>query len=843
MPSVKPSHRRLEASPFAWEDLTDKQRGAAEKAAQLLLEAVRALNPTAEGTRDGLSRDRRSQLAFIDGDRGMGKTSVLLSIQAVTNANFDIAKVPPDVRSIHELYRESERILWLETLDMEPLARSANLFAAILARIGEKLEPARREGGPAIAAALDDLDAREQVALELQRLQENAVLIWDGTERRRAERIDPEAYASEVLRSERAGLDLNGRLGAVLQRLAKLMASNRRGGDPIFVVPVDDFDLAPTRCQELLRIIRMITTPHLFFLIAGNSRIAEDVLRLQNHGELALLAGSILQDEELQLVRARAIEISANNMRKLVPPEQRARLEEVRVEEALQMRFASDQLTLAEELASIRFERNNAPDGDRWTTLKSFLLLDDPLLKNRSLAAAWLGGTPRQVHDRAHTLAPFRDVQADWGASLLRALSDELRREALEDWHLPPAQRQSLSKVYDTSSALRFSPARVFDATSEGEEWIRQTSFQQGSIVLSSPRALRIRLKEHLESEDRTIYFELPRRLAAGAALFHDLATSLWGGYVQDSLVYEAAELFTLVDVRWTKSKGTPASVHWYTPDWWTLREHERFAVHWTSHASRSDTPENYASAWLASQLEVLMDVEHDATPAGRNIDRLKALLSKLVAEQPERVARKSLRSSALVVLGLLLAPESGLPEPYSKKFLKMPDVKRALEDDGVAKRIRTRRAEVFAIIVRGRQEASRRDQREVIDPQAYALLTAIQPERATSLAGSKLLDELDSWEIKSESSSKMELQAALAKLRSILSSRQTLFDMPDKLVSTLREHGPSRLTARLNIVIGANKRPFADHPLNALGGGILVPSESEIEEASIGDLKLNGWP
>lgn len=843
MLSVKPSHRRLEASPFAWEDLTDKQRGAAEKAAQLLLEAARALGPSVEGSGDGLSRDRRSQLAFIDGDRGMGKTSVLLSIQAVTNANFDIAKVPPDVRSIHGLYRESERILWLETLDMEPLARSANLFAAILARIGEKLEPARREGAPAIAAALDELDAREQVALELQRLQENAVLIWDGTERRRAERIDPEAYASEVLRSERAGLDLNARLGAVLQRLAKLMASNRRGGDPIFVVPVDDFDLAPTRCQELLRIIRMITTPHLFFLIAGNSRIAEDVLRLQNHGELALLAGSILQDEEMQLVRARAIEISANNMRKLVPPEQRARLEEVRVEEALQMRIASDQPTLAEELASIRFERNNAPDGDCWTTLKSFFLLDDPLLKNRSLAAAWLGGTPRQVHDRAHTLAPFRDIQADWGASLLRALSDELRREALEDWHLPPAQRQRLAEVYDTSSALRFSPAQVFDVSIEEEEWNRQISFDHGSIVLSSPRALRIRLKEQLNSEDRTVYFELPRRLAAGAALFHDLAMSLWGGYVHDSIVYDTVGLFTLVNVRWTKSKGTPASVHWYSPDWWTLREHERFAVHWVSHASRSDTPENYASAWLAAQLEVLMDADHDATPAGRNIDRLKALLSKLVAEQPKRVARKSLRSSALVALGLLLAPESGIPESYSTKFLEMPDVRNALEDDDVAKRIRARRAEVFAIIMRGRQEASRRDQREVIDPHAYELLTAIQPEQARSLAASKLLDELGGWEVRNASNENAEFQAALAELRSILSSRQADSGMPDTLVSALREHGSPRLITRLNIMICTSKRPFAAHLLNTLAGGTFVPSESEIEEASIDDVKLNGWP
>ena len=57
--------------------------------------------------------------------------------------------------------------------------------------------------------------------------------------------------------------------------------------NPLFVLPVDDFDLNPVRCLELLRLLRSIAVPRLFTLILGDIDQAEEVLQLKMTGDFA----------------------------------------------------------------------------------------------------------------------------------------------------------------------------------------------------------------------------------------------------------------------------------------------------------------------------------------------------------------------------------------------------------------------------------------------------------------------------------------------------------------------------------------------------------------------------
>src|SRR5262249_44812102 len=128
---------------------------------------------------------------------------------------------------------------------------------------------------------------REQDPLvELRRLQTVAATSWeweDVPSDRRA-RLDPHAYAAEVLQAESDRLSLNEKLGKVLDDLARLFDF-----DPLFVLPVDDFDLNPARSVELLRIIRAISVPRLFSLVLGDLSVAELIVRLGFSGSLAKL--------------------------------------------------------------------------------------------------------------------------------------------------------------------------------------------------------------------------------------------------------------------------------------------------------------------------------------------------------------------------------------------------------------------------------------------------------------------------------------------------------------------------------------------------------------------------
>ena len=171
--------RRLEAIPLSWDALSEQQRNAVEAASGWLVDAMTPLkNRPDESHKSGpvLDRNRRSQIGFIDGDRGMGKSSVLLTLQALTTEDVffaeDNAKSPadkdrakilvenraryfPSTMKLH--YQERSHIVWLETLDMEPLSKGVNLFAAILARIEHELDTHLNKLPP-MAAALAEPD-------------------------------------------------------------------------------------------------------------------------------------------------------------------------------------------------------------------------------------------------------------------------------------------------------------------------------------------------------------------------------------------------------------------------------------------------------------------------------------------------------------------------------------------------------------------------------------------------------------------------------------------------------------------------------------------------------------
>ena len=83
--------RRLEAIPLSWDALSEQQRNAVEAASGWLVDALGSIPPLKdrpeEPRKSGpvLDRNRRSQIGFIDGDRGMGTSSVLLTLQALTS--------------------------------------------------------------------------------------------------------------------------------------------------------------------------------------------------------------------------------------------------------------------------------------------------------------------------------------------------------------------------------------------------------------------------------------------------------------------------------------------------------------------------------------------------------------------------------------------------------------------------------------------------------------------------------------------------------------------------------------------------------------------------------------
>lgn len=1067
-------YRRLEALPLGWDALSDTQREAVSYVASWLIDALAAI-PRGRGDTRGtsshvprLDRNRFSQIAFVDGDRGTGKSSVLLTLIDLTTAErFNLPQALADDHPVRLLREQGRRLVWLETLDMEPLSRGANLFAAILARMAQVFD-GKLEDLPPFAAALGEPDGAAGVAEGLQQLRNDAAIVWERLDGGSL-KGDLQTRALWVNQAERAGLDLTPRIGKVLDGIARTLAGPGIE-DPMFVLPVDDFDLAPAHCLELLRLIRAIATPRLFFVVAGNIRIAESVLKLRSEGELARLAGpGSVNSLEMQ---DRAIEIAANNMRKLVPPGQRARLAELRLKEALAIGRDTPEKSLKERLDMLTFESNQAPTGASTISLAKFLLLDDPLA-SAATGAVWLAGTPRQVLDCREMLARLettaidaetKDVRDD---RLVRALLEEVSRQIREDWRLPYTLRERLAGAIDPTASIWLNlapylrvemergyaprplgesssgysvPSRIEAAEpqpvleSRGIEsassrssprpdsetfdcflsydhrdkpaarrlaealrdrgisvWLDEDMIRPGlpwqqliesgiqsswSIVLLvgssgtgawqqrgmraalsmavrdgrpvipvllpdapavpdlptflsgytlvdlrsgmdaglhrliwgitgrrpeaatsnlSPEAMddgsdhgemdrspdrtddfqygvpisysSLSLRIYAQVTDRELGIELPLRLGAGLIFAHDFAASVWGSYLRHSPLTYRFDVAPLVGALWEKRPEKDLLVIWRTPEWWTFRDFERFAYHWSRHSDQCDG--RYGLAWMAAILEVVLDEACQPGASGLTLKRLTGFLNRLMREKPERTARALIRHSAMEVIARLLAPESvsGIEISGFAGFLK-----KIIEPE-VKTRIREARARRFLEALDARGAGTGRPTESKVDllkspatPQAAALCATIAPQWAwtrVKMALPDFADELQRRHPNGEypptfpSQLVTEIKALSVRSRDEDSAANRREDQPNvspkpdisqvgrvleqmslpRSASLFSEAVTRTLADRkvlsLDILLALAQAASKDHPFNTLLDGALVPTEKDIRRVA----------
>lgn len=341
-------HLRVEAGPARWLELDSAQRAAYLKVAAMLAEALTDVG----GQRRAGDRLRRTQTAFVMGGRGTGKTTVLSTLrQDVCRGRDALSRDGTSERSgeVHErdtlLGALAGRVVWLETLDMEPLPSDANLLAAILARIEDAQRTQGRQdelGSDRVRGLLEPSSDFHSALLELQRLQTDVALAWDGNLRDRRGQLDPDTYAVETMRVEQARLGLNSRFADTLDRLAKNVFQTTTIRDPIFVLPVDDFDLNPPTCLALLRVLRLISIPRLFTVILGDLAVAQTVVSLKLSHDIGKIADTRVYREMLAVdpstVGVLAADVAANAIRKLLPPAHRVELKPMRAWESLAFR-------------------------------------------------------------------------------------------------------------------------------------------------------------------------------------------------------------------------------------------------------------------------------------------------------------------------------------------------------------------------------------------------------------------------------------------------------------------------------------------------------------------------
>jgi energy-coupling factor transporter ATP-binding protein EcfA2 len=361
---------------------------------------IRILKGAAEGVEEkpGIAGDlsidtnRASRIFFVSGEPGSGKSTLYLTLRAMLNSESNEYQ-----EGYHSKYNAQidlaglKNVRWLDTLDLEVAGdEGENLLAGVLVRLFRKLDESK---------PIHSKDCEDAIK-KLEELATDIGIAWEGNLLARAGNLDPDTYSAEVIRTQGARLRINNRLQEALDELAKEKCYGC-SGETLFILPVDDFYLKPAASLELLRLLRMISIPRLFFLVMGDIKTVEALFIEKSLADWTGVAGPPLfaaRSERLDDALTRASELRARYLRKLLPPGQRSTIEPMDWYEALNFELShpnkdhADTEILEELLVKVKLDRPwNASESDegaaKFGSLLEFLLSPPlpPILEGEKL--------------------------------------------------------------------------------------------------------------------------------------------------------------------------------------------------------------------------------------------------------------------------------------------------------------------------------------------------------------------------------------------------------------------------------------------------------------------------
>ena len=733
---------RPEARPLSWSVLSEAQKGAFRKIVALIGDALPPRSREDEGSAgvrrsvdEWLSDDRSSRTVFLDGGRGSGKTTILLSLMQACSSKGEqhIAEAPGKLRD--DLHRIRDHLVWLQPIDMEPAPESFHFLGAILARLEQVVGYVGLESRAAAsdepAGLLDPNPSYYSALTKLRRLQTSVALAWDGNVHERGPRVDPDTFAQEMMRTEKSRLSLSREVQRVLDELARTVMRSSEVRDPLFVLPIDDFDLNPPACLLMLRMLRMISVPRLFTVLLGDLRVARVVLNLKLSSDIAGVGRGVhvnqVSVEPSEVARC-AGEVADNALRKLAPPSQCIQLGRYDMPGGLQFRpigSAEQDPQLHQLLAAIPMAFADANvtgvgtcDLFRGYSLKSYLnFLVAPALyargferpetfdpntppddvyqgaqlvesSPRRLADLWLSlsnivpkplGVREQDDPSSAETVPDQRLRADmvehFGRECRRLLKSEPALNPTERETVPPANTNGGMAIGDWDIANL--PVRLtavtsryanVDTTPPGQ------SLYEAQVALLHARHWQLRVLESQPGETATPRVLLPETTALYVVVYDLLALSPGRHQPRPPRLENLlAQNTSWAATEWSVGGAQTVTLRWPIPPLASVWGFDQFTAAWNKHLSSTSTvsPEESFFTWLSLGSAVLAGEEpvecERGAPTKGDWQALSLLLKRCVELTPRA------RDWAIKAVSLLM-PEFALP-PSAVKSLGETDV------------------------------------------------------------------------------------------------------------------------------------------------------------------------
>ena len=666
---------RPETRSLKYVQLTENQKNALTFSIKGLWEAASFLE-NSDCSPEHSYQTQQSRLIFISGSRGIGKTTLLMSLQELLHPQTHYSEIIDEQFSKlnTEIEQLKKQVEWLDTIETECISDSTNLLASIIVRL-EKAVEKKMEKNPYVNSLNEEYLCAQTLESDnplnqFNVLANNVALSWNGNVPERGARLDPDSFAQEVLQAERASMNINRQLSIVLDNFSK---QKFIPDNPLFVLPIDDFDQNPSRCLEILKLIRLISVPRLFFIILGDIHIVEEISQLKIANDLAAVSdkaiGTELIDKHYKELSSMISSISTDTLYKLIPFNQIFFIKKMSPLQALDFEFISFP--------------NNSNNSSIHRVLKKIQLhkinLYEFFRRSNNYYGLRIFGTSTRI--LLDLLIRFNNIAEEINTDNLQSLKEESTYQQLIAVIIELLQ-QSINR--DNRLSLE-NKKRIKDgiASFKQKKTLDSLLFIKCSSNHSQPKTISLG-----KSEDYSIQLNIPQRIdlnISDSEQFFSDESMGWLIFLNDLLFFQDQE-FSIISmdilnyfpwvrtlwetnyIPWPVSENKPVSFN-------HLNILKNIFCQIDKKLTAGNTTEKLIAAWIKFVINDSAIIEYE-TYDSKKIDQI---IDELAIDQLE-LDDYSLAS--VINILVFISPEMGMPPSYSKKILSKLKLKnmRALE-------------------------------------------------------------------------------------------------------------------------------------------------------------------
>lgn len=673
-----------DTSPLAPEQLSDQELRIIFEIEDRLEDARKSAieeEPKGAGRYLKTVENRHSRVLLLDGGRGTGKTSLLLTlvqrwhhkivdddrtekklITAYTTRTDRLQSVSKDRVNV----AIPRHVKVLDILDFDPLTPGMPLIAGIV-QVWRQLAD---EYDQRLGSSDEDYEDDGPLMDLWYNLFQMAAAGW-GTVSHDKSLIEQVLDRQEQVQNwQRLGEDWSTFINRVIKKGRKLNGPEKLNAESVFVIMIDDCDLQVERIRELLPALRMLYHPKVFFLVAADRQHMIEMLQLDFYGQQSKLARhqNARSDSLWELVDKDrwAPELANSSVNKVFPLKNRWKLQQLSLHELL--RFPHDKKANLKDI--LDGCKQQETQGPRFGALGTYLTLmggapDDPIEL-----------PPIMPYREAHQIVDQASTHKEAKRSALEAIRHVLGRSRPDDLVRISERYGKTDGKRDSASSIEY--LAVGELIALFHKGFREPT-EHGEIVLSARPAFLYRngssrslsLNGNIESSNEII-----------SAL---LASSLRDdgyGVVAPDLVWDIRLALAWTDVRvFERDLSLDLAFRWQ------LHEHPSplRLLNWTNewrdfiHGLSGDKAlllERIAYAWVYYQLKWMRkDLRSERprawqglpVPLDKQFNEEKAW-AKLLSLEPETGTEAKFWKPR--TLPLLARPELGLPLEVQDRLL-----------------------------------------------------------------------------------------------------------------------------------------------------------------------------